>query len=57
MGKTKQNKIKKNYAIPGESMTESEFKSFVREAEEGPFYPIEDLKKKVLLAWEKKYGK
>ena len=57
MGKTKQNKTKKNYAIPGEPMTQAEFKSFVQEAEQGPFYPVEDLKKKVLLTWEKKYGK
>jgi hypothetical protein len=57
MRKTKQKPFKKNYAIPGEPMTETEFKSFVQEAEEGSFYPVEDLKKKVLLAWGKKYGK
>ena len=57
MGKIKKKPVKKNYATPGEPMTEAEFKSFISVAEEGPFFPIESLKKKILLAWEKKYGK
>lgn len=52
MRKTKQKPIKKNYATPGESMTEAEFKSFVREAEQGQFYSEKEFKRK-FEAWKK----
>ena len=57
MRKTKQKPLKKNYATPGEPMSEAEFKSFVQEAEQGQFYSANDLKKKVMTTWVKKYGK
>ena len=57
MKKTKQKPPQKNYAIPGESMAEHEFKAFIEEAEQGKFLPSADLKKDVIAAWKKKYGK
>lgn len=45
--KTKQ----KNYAIPGEPMTQSEFEAHIKEAEKGPFTDWEEGKKNL------KYGK
>ncbi len=57
MRKTRQKPVKKNYATPGEPMSEAEFKSFVQEAEQGPFYSSDDLKKKVMATWKKKYAK
>ncbi len=56
MGKTISN-TSKNYAIPGKPMAEKEFLAFIKEAEKGPFFPVENLKKDVLALWKKKYGK
>ena len=52
MGKIKQNKDKKNYAIPGEPMTGLEFKSFIEEAEGGILLPEKEFKRK-FEAWKK----
>jgi hypothetical protein len=52
MRKTKQKPVKKNYATPGEPMTEAEFKSFVKEAEEGPFLSEKEFKRKFEV-WKK----
>lgn len=52
MGKVKENKPKKNYAIPGEPMTQVEFKSFVEAAEVGVFLPEKEFKRK-FGAWKK----
>jgi hypothetical protein len=52
MGKIKENKNKKNYAVPGEPMTEVEFKSFVEAAEGVSFLPEKKFKRK-FEAWKK----
>ncbi|MHB8259494.1 MAG: hypothetical protein ACYDCN_11540 [Bacteroidia bacterium] len=47
---------KRNYAIPGKTMSESEFKVFLEEGEKGSFLSIEESKKK-FNEWRKKYYK
>lgn len=37
---------KRNTAIPGEPMTETEFKSFIKAGEKGPFMSSGEFKKK-----------
>lgn len=53
-------KIKRNLAIPGESMSQEEFVSLIQEAEKGSFKPLgsfDEFKNDVLSAWKRKYGK
>jgi hypothetical protein len=52
MGKIKKKPVKKNYATPGEPMTEAEFKLFISVAEEGPFLSEKEFKRK-FEAWKK----
>lgn len=52
MGKLKQNKRKQNYATPGEPMTRSEFSSFIKEAEKGPFLSEKEFQRK-FNTWKK----
>ncbi len=40
----------KSYALPGEPMTDNEFREWVKEAEKSPKISIEELEKR----WEKK---
>ena len=56
MRKTKQKPVKKNYATPGEPMSEEEFKSFVQEAEQGPFMSEKEFKRR-LEAMKKRINK
>ncbi len=49
-------KIKRNLAIPGEPMSQEEFKSLVKEAEKGPFYSLEEIVTKMNL-WKKSLKK
>ena len=52
--KTKSNEPqKRNLAIPGEPMSESEFILIIKEAENGPFMTGEELKIK-MQSWIKK---
>jgi len=55
MAKSK-SKSAKNYAVPGKPMTQKEFKWLIEEAEKGPFFSIEESKKK-FEAWRKKHSK
>ena len=50
-------KNKRNLAIPGDPMTQSEFEALIKEAEKGPFKSIDNLKEDVIALWQKKYGK
>ena len=53
-------KIKRNLAIPGESMSQEEFVDLIKEAEKGHFKPLgsfDEFKNNVLSAWKRKYGK
>ena len=44
---------KKNLAVPGEPMSLAEFRLLIQEAEKGPFKPITNLKKEILLCGKK----
>lgn len=53
-------KIKRNLAIPGEPMSQEEFVDLIKEAEKGPFKPLDsfdEFKNSILSAWKRKYGK
>lgn len=53
-------KIKTNLAIPGEPMSQAEFVSLIKEAEQGSFKPLgsfDEFKKDVLAAWKRKYDR
>ena len=50
-------KNKRNLAIPGESMPQSEFEALIKEAEKGPFKSLDDLKADIFALWKKKYLK
>ncbi len=50
-------KNKRNLAIPGEPMNQSEFEALIKEAEKGPFKSLDNLKADTLAVWKKKYGK
>jgi hypothetical protein len=50
-------KKKRNLAIPGEAISQAEFEALIKEAEKGPFKPIEGLKEDVLNLRRKKYEK
>lgn len=50
MKKIKENK--RNTAIPGLPMTETEFKEFIKAGEKGPFMPSDEFKKK-FDTWKK----
>ena len=54
----KQSKIKtkRNLAIPGEPMTQEEFLGLIKEAENGPFYSLEEVVNK-LDVWKKSLKK
>jgi len=54
MKTTKENKT--NMSTPGHPMTESEFLSFIKEGEKGPFISTTELKKKFDL-WRKGFEK
>jgi hypothetical protein len=47
-------KFKKNPAVPGEPLSQKEFKALIKEAEKGPFSPLGNLVEDVKLRWEKK---
>jgi len=49
-------KTKINLGIPGELMSQEAFKALIKEAEDGPFKPIENLVEEVKLKWEKKFS-
>ena len=53
MGKVKSSNI--NYAIPGSSMGQQEFEQMIREAENGPFYTVQEVKAE-LAKWKAKYA-
>jgi len=42
-----------SWALPGKSLSFKEFKSGIKNAEEGPFYTVEESKK-MLEEWRKK---
>ncbi len=46
-------KKKIDYTKPGKPMTSNQFEDMVAQAEKGPFYPIETLKKEI-LKWKAK---
>jgi len=46
-------KSKRNSALPGEPLSKKEFVASIKEAEKGPFKPIENLEEEVKLKWEK----
>lgn len=49
-----------NVAIPGSPLSQSEFMSLIKEAENGPFKTIgtfEEFRKDVLSVWKKRHGK
>ena len=49
-----------NVAIPGTSLSPSEFKNLIAEGEKGPFKAVgsfEEFKKDVLSVWKKRHGK
>lgn len=48
--------IDNNLAIPGSSLTIKELKALIEKSEKGPFFPIEELKKKI-NRWKRKSGK
>lgn len=50
-------KIKRNLAIPGESMSQEEFVGLIKEAEKGPFKTMDNFTEDILALWKKKYGK
>ena len=53
-------KVKRNLAIPGEPMSQGEFEALIKEAEKGPFKPLDsfdEFRKDIVSTWEKKYGK
>jgi predicted transcriptional regulator len=39
--------VKKKWAIPGESLSMDEFKKGIADAEDGPFFTIEESKKMI----------
>ncbi len=41
--KTKQEKVEKNWALPGVNLTHDEFVAGIHLAEKGPFYTIEEV--------------
>lgn len=47
-------KSKRNLAVPGEPMSQEEFVALIKEAEKGPFTPLDSLVEDVALRWEKK---
>jgi hypothetical protein len=47
------NSTQKKWALPGETLTFSEFKKGIVKAEKGHFYSVEESKK-MLLEWRKK---
>lgn len=49
-------KIKRNLAIPGEPMPQSEFLDLIKEAEKGPFYTLEEVIAKMEV-WKKSLKK
>jgi len=53
--KTKDIKAKEtdSWALPGKPLSLEEFKAGIKEAEEGPFYTVEESKK-MLDGWRKK---
>jgi predicted transcriptional regulator len=52
--KIKTTKIKeKSWALPGEPISPDEFKAGIKKAEKGPFFTIEESKKK-LAEWRRK---
>ena len=55
MASTKQ-KTKVDYTQKGKPMSSQEFEHMVKEAEKGPFYPLETLKKD-FAKWKKKRKK
>jgi len=48
-------KSKRNLAIKGEPTSKEEFVALIKEAEKGPFKPIENLVEEVKLQYEKKH--
>lgn len=54
MGKIKTAKI--NYALPGEPMTQEEMDRSIREAQNGKFHSMQELKQKI-SEWKTKYAK
>jgi hypothetical protein len=49
-------KIKRNLAIPGESMSQEDFVDLIKEAEKGPFYSLEEVQAKMEV-WKKSLKK
>ena len=49
-------KVKRNLAIPGESMSQEEFVSLIKEAENGPFYSLEEVIARMNI-WKKSLKK
>lgn len=49
-------KIKRNLAIPGDSMSQEEFVGLIKEAENGPFYTLQEVKAKMDV-WKKSLKK
>lgn len=45
-----------NYSRPGKPLKKEAFEAMVKEAEKGPFYSLEESKKKFQKWREKKYG-
>ena len=43
---------KKNWALPGEPLSQEEFENGIKDAEKGPFYTIEESKK-MISEWRK----
>ena len=50
------NKKPKNLATPGKSMSQDEFTSLIKEAEDGKFYSLEESKK-MFESWRQKIEK
>lgn len=45
-------KLKDSWVVPGDSISLQDFKKAIKEAEEGPFYTIEESKK-MIEKWRK----
>lgn len=52
MSKTEVSKT--NYAIPGKSLNKKDFKKMIISAEEGKFYSVDDLSKKI-SEWKRNF--
>ena len=48
-------KLNENYSRPGKPLKKKAFEAMVKEAEKGPFYSIEESKKKFQKWREKKF--